>query len=102
MLSRTFQDQLSQDVLHFCLRQGILQHLLVALDLVEKYFSSIRELHLHYEHDPEIGEEWLVIEVTVQGEVEEVLDNYDTYTDCWVSSVPWADRHKIRLSYNIV
>jgi hypothetical protein len=79
-----------------------LQYLPVAIDLIERHFPSIDKLDLYLEHDPETEEEWLVLDLTLRGEVDEVLDNYDKYTDHWVSSVPWPQRQKIRLSYNII
>lgn len=62
----------------------------------------MQELHLQPEHDPETSEEWLVLDVTIQGDEEKVLDAYGRYIDRWVSAVPWPERNKIRLSYNII
>lgn len=93
---------LSADLLDFCSRHGILSYLPVALDSIETCFSSMQELHLQPEHDPETSEEWLVLDVTIQGDEEKVLDAYGRYIDRWVSAVPWPERNKIRLSYNII
>jgi len=92
----------SPDVLHFCVQHGILPYLSVTIDLIERCFSSIIELQLQQEQDPETGEEWLILDVTTSGEVDEVLNNHETYTDALVSSVPWPERDKIRLSYSIL
>jgi hypothetical protein len=97
-----FLPQLSPEILQFCSRQRILGYLPTAINLVERSFPSISELIMHPEKDPETGGEWLALNVTIQGEVDEVLNNYDNYTGHWVSSVPWPERHKIRLSYNII
>ncbi len=94
--------QISPEILQFCSQNGILQSLPVAIDLIERHFPSNDKLDLYLEHDPETEEEWLVLDLTLRGEVDEVLDNYDKYTDHWVSSVPWPQRHKIRLVYNII
>ena len=93
---------LSLDMVRFCLRNGIWQYLTVAIGLIEECFPSIRQLRLQTEEDPETGDEWLVLDITIEGEVDEVLDNYDNYTDRFVSSVPWPKRDKIRLSYNMI
>jgi hypothetical protein len=97
-----FLPQLSPEILQFCSRQRILGYVPTAINLLGRSFPSISELKIDLEKDPETGEEWLVLNVTIQGEVDEVLNNYDNYTIHWVSLVPWPERHKIRLSYNII
>jgi hypothetical protein len=92
----------SADLLDFCSQQGTLPHLSVALDLIEACFSSIQNLCLQPEQDPETGEEWLVLDITIQGDEEQILDAYSRYTDRWISTVPWPERNKIRLAYNII
>ena len=92
----------SQEILHFCFRQGILKYLPTAIDLLGKCFPSIEDVHLEEEQDPETGEEWLTLNFTVRAQINEVLDKYDKYTYEWISLVPWPERHKIRLSYNII
>lgn len=96
------QTHVPQDVLHFCFRQGILEYLPPAMDLIEKSFPSIQGLHLEQEQDPETGEEWLTINFTLRGQVNEILDSYDKYTDEWVSLVPWPEREKVRIAYNVI
>jgi hypothetical protein len=54
------------------------------------------------EEDPETGERWLLIAITVYGEVGEILEQYERYTEQWIAAVPWPERDKIRLSFNII
>jgi hypothetical protein len=105
--SKSFQSEFSRtylpaDLLHFCSQQGVLPPLSVALALIEQCFPSLRELHLQPEHDPETGEEWLGLEITLQDQEDQVLAAYDQYTSQWVATVPWPERQKVRLSYNIL
>ena len=97
-----FLTLLSPEILQFCSRHEILPYLAVAIDLIEKSFPSIFNLKIYPEQDPETEDEWLLLDLTLQGEVDEVLDNYDAYTDRWICSVPWPQQEKIRLSYNIL
>jgi hypothetical protein len=96
------KSRLSHDALAFCLRQRLLRPLLIAIDLIKQYFPKVQDLHLQLDQDPETGDEWLVLDITVQGEVDDVLESYEAYTSQWVSSVPWPQRDKLRLSYNII
>ena len=93
---------LSADLLGFCSQQGVLSYLSIAIDLIRTCFPSLQELYPQREQDPETGEEWLMLNVVIRGDEGQILDAYDRYTDLWVSAVPWPERNKIRLSYNII
>jgi hypothetical protein len=73
----------------------------VALALVREYFASVQACQLRLEQDPETGEAWLVLEVTLQQDVDTLLAAYDGYTDRWVAQVPWPARDQIQLVYNV-
>lgn len=92
---------LSEELFSFCFRHNMLGSLQVSVRLIRTCFPSVREVRLQPERDPDTGEEWLVLDFGIVGEIEEILDRYDKYTDLWVKSVPWPEREKIRLSYNI-
>jgi len=77
------------------------EYLQTTFDIIYQSFPLIRKLRLLQEQDPETDEEWLLIDITVDGEIEEILDGYDGYVKKWVSSVPSSVRENIRLSYNI-
>lgn len=96
------QAQLSADLTSFCSEHGPLPYIPVAMEIIERCFPPLQELHLLHEQDPETGEECLVLDITTQGDEQEVLDAYDRYTDGWVAAVPWPAQQKVRLSSNIV
>ena len=94
--------EIPSSVLFFCYQQQILRHLPTAVDIIEKSFlTTINKIDMEPEIDPETGEEWLELKIKIKGEVEEVLDEYDKYTDLLVSSIPSSARYHMRLSYNI-
>jgi len=93
---------LPPEVRPFCIKEGILNYVPVATDIIEQSFQQIDKIGMAVEEDPETGERWLLIAITVYGEVGEILEQYERYTEQWIASVPWPERHKIRLSYNIV
>ena len=90
------------DALEYCLRQGLRQDLLTAIELVRQCFVKVHACHLRLEQDPETGEEWLVLDVTLQEDVDAVLAHCDVYTDRWITQTPWPERDKIRLVYNVM
>ncbi|MBI5560182.1 MAG: hypothetical protein HY883_02795 [Deltaproteobacteria bacterium] len=90
------------EVSQFCLKHGLKEYLSSAIKLIKKCFPSIQEFHTEVEKDPETEEEWLTLAVTIRGEVDEVLKDYNDYISLFVSEVPWPERDKIRFSYNIV
>ena len=86
----------------FCEKEGILHYVGDALRIIRQSFEQIDSVGLEVEEDPETGEKWILIAITVRGGVEEILKQYDRYTESWVSSVPWPECDKIRLSFDIV
>lgn len=80
----------------------IREYLIKAISLAQKHFPMIMTLDVQSEQDPETGEEWTVLEITVEGDIEQILNCYDNYTDDWVTSVPWPFCEKVKLSFNIV
>jgi N-6 DNA Methylase len=93
--------QLAQNIIDLSIQKGLRQYLKKALDIIYQSFPLIRDLRLLQEQDPETDEEWLLIDITVDGGIEEILDSYDNYVKKWVFSVPSSVRENIRLSYNI-
>jgi hypothetical protein len=94
--------QIPSNVLYFCYQERILRHVPVAVEIIEKSFSTVTGLQMDLEEDLETGEEWLELKLSVKGEVNEVLEDYDKYTELLVSSIPSSARYNMRLSYNIV
>ena len=90
-----------EDVQNFCDREGILEHLATALELVGKNFSLVQAPTLKLMVDPETKAEWVIVEFTARGNVAEVLENHRNYTKNWIASVPWPDRRKIRLEFDM-
>jgi len=98
---KQLEAQLNQNIADISIKKGLRQYLQTAFNIIYQRFPSIRDLRLLQEQDPETDEEWLLIDITVDGEIEEILDGYDGYVKKWVSSVPSSVRENIRLSYNI-
>jgi hypothetical protein len=94
--------QITPEIIQFCSRERITSYLPSAINSIERNFQTISELKIEVDHDPETDEKWLGLNVTIRGEVDEVLNNYDKYINYWVSAVPWPERQKIRLLYNII
>jgi hypothetical protein len=104
-IQKTFQVSISNippEVLSFCKQEGILNYLWGMIEIVKKSFERIDNIEVEVEEDPETGEKWVLVSIMVRGTVEEILGEYDHYTGKWVSTVPWPERHKIRLSFNII
>ncbi len=100
--SKPYDKNISPGILQICDIWGIRDYLFIAIDLIKKHFSSLQDISIALEKDQEVDEEWLVLDVTIAGEIDEILDEYDKYSENLVDSVKWPERDKIRLSYNIV
>jgi hypothetical protein len=92
---------LAGEMLDFCLENKLTSYLESALNLISRFFQTPAVIYLRLEHDPDFDEQWFVLDFTVNDSIEKVLDAHDQYTDQWVAHVPWPERDKIRISYNI-
>lgn len=92
---------LSPEVTDFCNRKGITGYIKTAIKIIRRSFVSIKEMEFIIEQDPEIDNEWLLIDIKVDGTVEELLTAYDNYIEEWVSNAPEMARDNIKLSYGI-
>jgi hypothetical protein len=81
---------------------GILGHLRVALDAVQRHFPSRSKLEVRLEDDPEIQGEWLVIEVTVTDNVDRCLDAYNRCVLDWAKSLPPEALTVLCLTYQLL
>jgi hypothetical protein len=93
--------RLIPEVSEFCSQKGISEYLETTLKIIKESFPPVRGLHLLKEQDPEAEEQWLLIDITVDGSIDDILEGYDHYVDQWVKSVPESVRKNIRLSYSV-
>lgn len=100
-LVEELKTQLSPHVIQFCSQKSILTYLQRAIETIYDCFPSVKNLRVLPEQDPETDEEWLLIDVTLEGNVTEILDLYDEYTRRWVTLTPLSVRDNIRVTYNI-
>jgi hypothetical protein len=100
--SRSFAIPLSREAEAFCCQQGIREYVTLVSSLLNQCFSDIRDVDSEVLQDPDTGDRLLVIHMEVKGEIEEILDMYDKYTEEIISRIPWPERGKINLSYIII
>jgi len=86
----------------FCEKEGILQYVSDTIRIIRQSFKRIEDIGLDVEEDPESTEKWLLVSIMVRGTVQEILEEYDHYTENLISDVPFPERDKIRLSFNII
>jgi hypothetical protein len=94
--------KISEEATAFCEVHSLKGHLLKAVELAKKYFSSLAAITADVEQDPESDEKWITLIVTVSGTADSILASYNDYSSEWVSSVPSPDRYAIRISFNII
>lgn len=96
-----YMTPLTGDLFAFSLQHKLHQYVDLAILLINKCFSRIERSYIGLECDPETDEKWIEIDFSTQDEIDSVLNAYDKYTDAWVSLVPWPEREKIRISFDI-
>jgi len=85
----------------FCSQHDLFQDVGRGVAMVKKTLHP-RRLRLVVEGDPEGSGEWLVLEVDMQGSVDEVLGSYHRFKDQWLTGLSAAGQKRMRLLVNIV
>jgi hypothetical protein len=89
------------EVAQFCHRNHLLASLEAAVRLAGESFDPLDELKVELESDPEMGEEYLVIDVVARGTLDSVLERHRRYTQRWVAQAPAGRQHLIRLVFDV-
>ena len=88
-------------VREFCARNDLSDLLGTALQFAEEAFPPIADREVGLQHDPETGEEWVSLCLSVRADLNKALDAYMKYVRKWVEIVPEPKRGMIRLLYNL-
>jgi hypothetical protein len=67
----------------------ILQLAPTALKLIESCFGDVQDIAASTESDPETGEFWLDLQLTLPADPDDIADAYDRFVEVWVTAVPW-------------
>ena len=92
--------QLPREVEEFCMQHGLLYYLSLALTAAARTFPTSQP-SARLEADPDSDDQWVTIDVLATGDTAEVLDAEDRFTSELTAQVPWPQRDKIRLAYDI-
>lgn len=87
------------DMTRFSEAHHLHDHARTAVALARRCFPKSHHLVFQLKRDPENGEEWLSLNLTVHSPPAEALEHYRRFVDEWVDLVPWPARNQIRLSY---
>ncbi len=92
----------TEDALEFCTRNHLLSDLAKAIETARKSFVIAGSPSVYLEQDPEEREEFAVLEIRVEGEVQENFGRYKSYLREWSRVVDNKVNSSIRLIYNII
>ena len=71
-----------------------------ALKLIEECFPGTRHIRGALASDPEVGDEWLELQLTLEGEVNELLAADIEFGKKWLAAAPFPDHHLIRVFFH--
>lgn len=92
---------LFDEVSAFASAHALRAYLADTIPLIRRIFTNVSGLQIQYEHDSETEQEWLSLNVTMSGQIDEILEQYDSYVKQYNRLVPWPARSLMRLSYEI-
>ncbi len=94
--------QLSEDVLDFCRRNDLLDHLGRAIELARHHFSIVGDPVVKLEQDPEVDEWYLVLEIRVEGDEAGYIQAHKAYNRAWATSTPMPAVHLLTLHSDLI
>lgn len=86
----------------FCEKHDLEAAICLARDLIRSSFQNADNLNLQTESDPETGEEWIVIDFTVTGDITQILKEHEQFTRQWTTSAPPDKKGLVRIEFNIL
>lgn len=94
-------NQTSEAIL-FCAERSLIKYLGLVEMLIREHFTTVRKISFSVEYDPETSDQWVIADIEVYGEIDQVIAWEDEFVKEWVATVPYPERNKIRLSCNII
>ena len=89
--------QFTDEVLDFCRRNALVDHLGRAIELARQHFSIVGDPVIRLEQDFEVDERYLVLEIRVQGDEDESIRAHKAYNRAWTSLTGWPEVSRISL-----
>src|SRR5438128_587921 len=96
------ETSLSDDVREFCERHALFGHLAKALELARQCFTIVADPVIQFEQDPDNDDEYLVLDIQVQGSVSECVESNLRFARAWTEFATLPKVRLIRLVPNIV
>lgn len=90
----------SNDVLAFCTKHGIIDEARRAVELVEFAFPQSSKITLEVQEDYESEDSWLVIRIWVQLTVDQAHEKFRECMLAWYNEIHWPASGLLRLLYH--
>lgn len=74
----------------------------MAEKLIKENFPTVCKISFSVEYDPETFDKWVVADIEVYGEIDQVIAWEDEFVKEWVVTVPYPERNMIRLLCDII
>jgi len=92
---------LSTEVRDYCREFDLLPYVSIAAAVAGRHFHPRDPIRAELEIDPETDEKRVILDVTVDASVDDVLKRYDSYLREWIAAVPPEVQLHIGLVYDI-
>ena len=98
----SIDETIPDEVLELCARRGNLAHLRTAIRLALEHFKSIRNVEIRVQLDPESDEQRVIVDLTLNGEIEEALESQHAFHRAWAQTVPLSRLDTVRVLYAFI
>ena len=101
-IDRKIEINHTNEAILFCAEHTLIKYLGLAEKLIKENFPTVRKISFSVEDDPETFDKWMVADIEVYGEIDQVIEWEDEFVKEWVATVPYPERNMIRLSCDII
>jgi hypothetical protein len=90
-----------EDVLRYCESWGLVADLHTAFRIAEQAYAPAKGWEIAIEPDPEIEDEYVVIDVAIIGDLEEILRKQNAFSRRWSREASSEGTWRIRVLWKI-
>jgi hypothetical protein len=90
-----------EDVITYCKSRSLLNDLYSAFRIAEEAYAPAQNWAIGIEPDPDVDDEYVVIDVTTTGDVDELVRKQDAFATNWSRIATPEATWRIRVLWNV-
>ncbi|GAG59995.1 unnamed protein product, partial [marine sediment metagenome] len=94
--------KISDEAIEFIDKNELSHCVNITRKVIERSFSNVHGINIELVSDPETNDSWIVFVTTLEGDINQILEEYQEYTAKIVKKIPYPKLTLIRFEHNII